>query len=109
MALIDAAPVLSGDPMATADVLLRQEKAAREQLEQLSDAQLLTRAARELAIAQIIVSRALVDQVHVLIPEKPGETRVLLVSLGRCLKAITDAFRQVSTMQSPTRGAADPP
>jgi hypothetical protein len=47
--LDDAVPVLTGDPMTTKDFV--QENAERESLEQLSDGELLRKAAREVLIA----------------------------------------------------------
>jgi hypothetical protein len=78
--LDDAAPILTGDPMTTAKVLV-EGSAEREQLESLPDEQLLRQAARELAISVIVVARALMHQQDT-ISDKPGELGLFAVSCG---------------------------
>ena len=56
--LDDAAPVLTGDPMSTAETIV-QGSADHETLEGLSDAELLRRTAREVLRVVYVVARAM--------------------------------------------------
>jgi hypothetical protein len=97
--LDDAVPVLTTDPNATAKVFVEEGTAGYEKLEQLTDEELLTQAVRELAITEIMVSRALQEQVDALVPSKVGELAILVRSLAASLKAVTAGFKQAEDMR----------
>jgi len=82
--LDDAVPLLTGDPMTTAKVLV-EGSAERKELERLPDGQLLRQAARKAAAAVIVVGRAFLLQPEAII-YKPGELAVLF-------RALTHAFK----------------
>ena len=105
--LNDAVPVLTSDPNATAKVFVEEEIAGHEKLEQLTDKELLTRAARELAITGIVISRALQGHVDALVPTKVGELAVLVRALAASLKAVTAGFKQAVAMR-PGKGSRHP-
>jgi hypothetical protein len=86
-ALDDAVPLLTNDATTTAEVFVEQKTAERRELEQLSDNELLRTAAREVAVALIMISRTMERQVGALIPSKVGELAVLVRSLAASLKA----------------------
>jgi hypothetical protein len=92
--LDDAVPLLKSDPNTTANDFIDLEPAERAKLEQLTDQELLRRAAREAAITGIMIYRALQRQIHALIPEKVGELTVLVLSLVATLKAVASTFKQ---------------
>jgi hypothetical protein len=107
-ALDDAVPLLTSDATTTAEVFVEQKTAERRELEQLSDDELLRAAAREVAVALIMISRTMQRQVDALIPSKVGELAVLVRSLATSLKAVTSAFVQVLSMQPPAPVVDDP-
>jgi hypothetical protein len=100
-ALNDAVPLLTSDPTTTAEVFVEQKAAERRSLEQLSDTELLRTAAREVAVALIMISRAVQRRADALIPSKAGELAVLVRSLAASLKALATGFVQVLKMQPP--------
>ena len=59
-------------------------------------------AAREAAIALIIVVRALTSQAQRLVATKPAELATLVGSCGACIQAITAAFVQSREMRRST-------
>jgi hypothetical protein len=63
-----------------------------EQLRQFSDRELITRAAREIAIATIICAEVLIKRATELVSTKPKEGSVLMFALGQCLKAVVIAL-----------------
>ena len=83
--LDDAVPLLTGDPMTTAKSLI-EESPEREALEQLSDAELMRRAAREAMIAVCVTNRAMLLQPEVTVT-KPAEFGVLMRALAECYQA----------------------
>jgi hypothetical protein len=87
--LDDAVPLLNGDAMTTAKVLVEQA-AQREKLEQLTDGKLLREAARDVAIAVIVVGRALMRQPETVV-NKPGELAILFRALAACVQAASAA------------------
>jgi hypothetical protein len=99
--LDDAAPLLTGNPLTTAQVLVEQST-EREKLERLSDDELLRRAAREVTIAVYILAKAMVAkaavvvakpaEVGVLMRAKPAEVGVLMRALAECVQAATAAL-----------------
>jgi hypothetical protein len=97
--LDSAIPVLTGNPTSTADAFLQQPES--KQLEALSDRELVRTAAREIAIALILASRALQRQITRLISEKPKETAVLVLSLAQCFKAVVTGFVQAGLLERP--------
>jgi hypothetical protein len=92
--LDDAVPLLTGNPMTTAEDLVR-ESAEREELEKLTDGQLLRRAARAVAETVILVCHALMREPETII-SKPGELAVLFRSLAVCVQAVSAAFAQAA-------------
>jgi hypothetical protein len=88
-----AATVLTGDAAAGAEVLERQAQ-GREQLEGLTDRELLRRAARELCITIIRGSQELQRHLSKLVAEQPMETGVLLQALTQAVSAAGPAFLQ---------------
>jgi hypothetical protein len=80
-ALDDAIPVLTCDPLTTAERFV-----GREQLDYLSDAELLRKASRELAIAVIVVADAVT---------RPADTaRTRSIEVGTCCARWLNAFRR---------------
>jgi hypothetical protein len=90
--LDDAVPLLSGDPMTMAKVLV-QESPERAELEKLPDAELVRRAARELAVDVTVVCEAFLRQPEAVI-YKPGELALLFRALTACVQAASGAFAQ---------------
>ena len=86
-ALDRAIPLLTGKPTSDVGEIVQNHPEA-EELRQLSDRQLITRAAREIAIASIICARVLSFRATELISTKPKEGSVLMFALGQCLKAV---------------------
>ena len=74
-----------------------QENAEREALEQLSDGELLRKAAREALIAVCLAARALMLRPN-LVLTKPAEAGVLIRALAECYRAATVAFGQARNM-----------
>jgi len=93
-ALDIAARVLTGDPRHGAEFLERQGK-AREELDGLTDRELLRRATRELLVIQIIVAEEVSRRSTFLIGEKIAETALLLRALSSAIGAAAAAFEQV--------------
>ena len=85
--LDDAAPLLTGNPLTTAKVLVEQST-ERDKLDKLTDGELLREAARSLAIAVIVVARAFLRQPEAVV-NKPGELAMLFRSLAECAQTIT--------------------
>jgi hypothetical protein len=86
-----AATVLTGDAAAGAEVLERRAE-DREQLEGLTDRELLRRAARELCVINILVSQELQRHLSTLVAEQPMETGVLVQALTQAVDAAGPAF-----------------
>ena len=97
-ALDDAVPLLTSDPTTTAETFVEPKAEERRSLEQLSDKELLRTAVREVAVALIMISRALQRRADALIPSKAGELAVLVRSLAASLTALTTGFVQVLKM-----------
>jgi hypothetical protein len=96
--LDDAVPLLTGDPMTTAKVLT-EGSAEREEMEKLSDGQLLRQAAREAATAVIVVAHAFLRQPEAII-YKPAELGVLFRALASCARGVSAAFAQASNLKT---------
>jgi len=75
-----------------ADELVSRSKVG-EQLESLSDSELLRRSVRELLVVQIAVCKIIGSRGVFLIEEKPGETAALLKALAHAIRAASLAFR----------------
>jgi hypothetical protein len=86
-ALDDAVPIVTRDPLMIAQSLI-EESAERQALEQLSDAELEKRAAREAMIAVCVTARAMIVKPAVVLT-KPTEFGVLMRALAECLQAAT--------------------
>jgi len=96
--LESALPLVAGDPTTTIEDLLRNSP-DRKQLEELSDADLLRKAARELLIAVCLAARALLLKPTPVLT-KPAEMGVLMRALAECIGAATVAFGQARNMPS---------
>jgi hypothetical protein len=93
--LDDAVPVLTGDPLTTAEVLVAQSAAERDKPEQLTEGQRLHEAARALAMSVTLVGEAFLRQPEIII-SKTGEVAVLFRSLAACVQAMSAAFAQAA-------------
>jgi hypothetical protein len=92
-----AAPILTADPLMTARVLVEQSP-EREHLEGLTDGELLREAARALAIAVIVIARALMHRPETIL-DKTGELGLLFRALAASAVAIPAAFAQAKNRQ----------
>jgi hypothetical protein len=81
-----AAPVLTGKPSEEATGLLEQSD-LRIELQELTDAQLLARAVREMCISSIVLNKEMQRQAAMLIRSNPKEVAVLSLALARCSEA----------------------
>jgi hypothetical protein len=88
-----AAGVLTGDPAAGTKIL--GEHHEREQLDGLSDSDVLRRSARELCIATILVCNEFQGCGSTLVAENPAEVAQLLKALCGALPAATAAYGEV--------------
>jgi hypothetical protein len=95
-ALDDAIPLLTGDPMSTAKAFV-QEAPEREQIEGLSDGQLLRRAARELLVAVCVIAKVIANRAASI--TKPAELGSLMRALGDCFQAAHAALGQFGLSQ----------
>jgi hypothetical protein len=89
-ALDDALPLLSNDPMSTANTFI-QEDPERAALEQLSDGELVRRAARALTITICLIADAMMRQATIAVI-KPAEVGVLMRALSEGIQAVTAAL-----------------
>jgi hypothetical protein len=101
-----AATVLTGNAAAGAEVLERRAE-DREQLEGLTDRELLRRAARELCITIILVSQEFQSQLLKLVAEQPMETGVLLQALTQAVSAAGPAFLEALDAREPPKPRCD--
>jgi hypothetical protein len=83
---------------------LVEQSPEREHLQGLTDGELLREAARALAIAVIVVARALMHRPETIL-DKTGELGVLFRSLAACAVALPAAFAQ-ATSRRPDDGTA---
>jgi hypothetical protein len=88
-----ATGVLTGDPVAGLKAL-NGEDGAQQQLEGLSDRELLKQASREMLIAIHLVSQVLPSQLPPLMATKTMETATLLNALNAGLRAAVDGLEQ---------------
>ena len=96
--LDSSAPLVTGIPQTSIDDLIR-EHSNRESLEKLTDDELLRTAAREVAIALIIIAQAIQGRATSLVTTKTGELAAMLKSVATALGADHSAFRQVLTLR----------
>ena len=99
-----ALPLVTGDPTTTIEDLLRSSP-DREQLEELSDAELLRKAAREVLIAVCVIANEMMRRSSLFVI-KPAEVGVLMRALAECYRAATVAFGQARDMPGQP-GASD--
>jgi hypothetical protein len=85
-----AAGVLTGDPPGGAKML--GENSEREQLDGLSDSEVLRRSARELCIVTILTCEEFQERASTLVAENPAEAGQLLKALCGALPAAVAAF-----------------
>jgi len=88
-----AAGVLTGDPVAGLKAL-RHEDGSQQELEGLSDRELLRKASREMLIAMQLVSHVLPSQLPYLMATKTKETATLLNALTAGLRSAVDGLVQ---------------
>jgi hypothetical protein len=93
-AVESAAPVLAGNPLFE-DLA---DKDDRETLKDLPDHQILRAAARELAIASILVARAMQAEAASLVL-RPAELAALLKGIALAFPAVADALSQATKME----------
>jgi hypothetical protein len=91
-ALESTAPLVTGIPQTSIGDLIR-EHANRESLEKLTDDELLSTAAREVAIALIIIVQAMRGRATSLVATKTGELAAMLKSVAAALGAASSAFK----------------
>jgi hypothetical protein len=97
-ALDDAIPVLTCDPLTTAESFVGASMMPGA-LDELSDAELLRKASRQLAIAIIVIADALIRQAVPLLT-RAIEVGTLLRALAKCFQAVSAGFVQAGTMQA---------
>jgi len=97
-ALDDAIPVLTSDPLTTAESFCASNKDDAP-IDELSDAELIRRASRELASATVVVAQGLMLQPDIAVT-RPVEVGILLSSLAKCAQAVSAGFGQAVTMQA---------
>jgi hypothetical protein len=85
------APLVTGDPETTIEDLLG-DPARRRDLDELTDAEVLRRTAREAAIATAIVARAIQDRATSAF--NPAELTPALFALAQCLHVLPSGFEQ---------------
>jgi hypothetical protein len=85
-----AAGILTGDPSAGTEIL--EGRPEREQLDGLSDSEVLRKSARQLCISTILVCNKFQECGSTLIAENPAEAAVLLRALCGALPAAVAAF-----------------
>jgi hypothetical protein len=96
--LSSALTLVTGNPTSTIDDLIGG-RPGRDELEQLTDAQLLRRTARELAMAVVMVAHVVMRQAA-LVLTMPGEVGILFRSLAACAQADTTWFAQANNVQA---------
>ncbi len=96
--LESVAPVVTGIPTTSIKDLIN-EYPNRESLEKLTDAELLRLAAREVAMAVVIISRTIQARATSLASTNTGGLADLLKSVGTALEAVGSAFLQALTLR----------
>jgi hypothetical protein len=96
--LDDGVPLLTGDPMTTAQVLV-EGSAEQGELKELTDRELLHRAARAAATAVNVVAQAFLRQPEAII-YRPAELAVLFRALTGCVQAASAGFAQAANLKT---------
>jgi hypothetical protein len=73
---------------------------------ELSDAELLRKAAREVLIAVCVIAHAMMRRANLVLTQ-PAEVGVLIRALAQCFQAAASAFGQARNMPATEPGAAD--
>jgi hypothetical protein len=94
-----AAGVLTGDPVAGVEILSRKD-GRQQELEGLSDRELLRKASREMLIAIRLVSEVLPSQLPNLMATKITETATLLNAANAGLRAAVDGLERFHHLPS---------
>jgi hypothetical protein len=103
--LESALPLMTGDPTSTIESLVHRSP-ERQNLEALSDGELLRKAARELAMAIYVVAHLMLRQeAEALVITRTGAVAVLVRALADAIRFTSAAFGQALSMQ-PTKPAA---
>jgi hypothetical protein len=101
-ALESALPLMTGDATSTIEGLVDRSP-ERQNLEALSDGELLRKAARELAVAVYVVARmTLRQEAEALVITRTGAVAVLMRALADAIRFASAAFGQALTMQPHT-------
>ena len=99
-ALESALPLMTRDPASTIDDLVCSSP-ERQELEGLSDGELLRKAARELAIAVYVVAHMMLRQeAEALVITRTGAVAVLMRALADAFRFTSAAFGQALSMKS---------
>ena len=97
-ALESVAPVVTGIPTTSIKDLIK-EYPNRESLEKLTDAELLRVAAREVAMAVVIIARTIQARAVSLVSTNAGGVADVLKSVATALDAVGSAFLQALTLR----------
>jgi hypothetical protein len=97
-----AAGVLTGDP--AAGMKMFDDHPGREQLDALSDSEILRRSARELCIATILACEEFQECGSAIVSETPAEAGLLLKALCRAVPAATAAYGEALRARKETAG-----
>src|SRR5260370_2832950 len=99
-ALESALPLMTRDPASTIDDLVRSSP-ERQELEGLSDGELLRKAGRELAMVVYVVAHLMLRQeAEALFITRTEAVGVLMRALADSMRSVTAAFGQVLNMRS---------
>jgi len=99
-ALESALPLMTRDPASTIDDLVRSSP-ERQELEGLSDGELLRKAGRELAMVVYVVAQMMLRQeAEALVITRTEAVGVLMRALADSMRSVTAAFGQVLNMRS---------
>jgi hypothetical protein len=90
--------VVTGNPHTSIEDLIRTHP-DRESLEKLTDAELLRLAAREVAMAVVIIARTIQARAASLVSTNAGGVADLLKSVATALDAVGSAFLQALTLR----------
>jgi hypothetical protein len=100
-ALDIAAGALTGDPAAGTAIL--EKRPEREQLERLSDSEVLRKSGRQLCIATILTCHAFQESGSTLVAENPAEAARLLKALCAALPAAVAAYGEALRSEEHSR------
>jgi len=94
-----AAGVLTGDPAAGTKIF--EEHPERQQLDGLSDSDVLRRSARQLCIASILACHQFQECASTIVVENPAEAGLLLKAICRAVPAATAAYGEALKWEHP--------